>query len=52
VTAELTLTRDTIPVNVDAIVPWMVWNAEKSILEVEDFVQANNVVAHVFLRLL
>ncbi|MBV9767730.1 MAG: slipin family protein, partial [Acidobacteriaceae bacterium] len=27
VTAESTLTRDTVPVNVDAIVFWMVWNA-------------------------
>ena len=34
VTAESTLTRDTVPVNVDAIVFWLVWNAEKSILEV------------------
>src|SRR5437762_3458215 len=40
VTAESTLTRDTVPVNVDAIVFWLVWNAEKCILEVEDFVQA------------
>ena len=32
VSAESTLTRDTVPVNVDAIVFWMVWNAEKSIL--------------------
>ena len=38
VTAESTLTRDTVPVNVDAIVFWMVWNAEKSILEVENFI--------------
>ena len=37
VSAESTLTRDTVPVNVDAIVFWVVWNAEKSILEVEDF---------------
>jgi len=29
VTAESTLTRDTVPVNVDAIVFWLVWNAEK-----------------------
>src|SRR5205085_7845606 len=35
VSAESTLTRDTVPVNVDAIVFWMVWNAEKSILEVQ-----------------
>jgi regulator of protease activity HflC (stomatin/prohibitin superfamily) len=40
VTAESTLTRDTVPVNVDAIVFWMVWNAEKAILEVEDFLEA------------
>ena len=38
VTAESALTRDTVPVNVDAIVFWVVWNAEKCILEVEDFV--------------
>ena len=37
VTAESTLTRDTVPVNVDAIVFWVVWNAEKAILEVESF---------------
>jgi regulator of protease activity HflC (stomatin/prohibitin superfamily) len=37
VSAESTLTRDTVPVNVDAIVFWVVWNAEKSLLEVQDF---------------
>ena len=36
VSAESTLTRDTVPVNVDAIVFWLVWNAEKAIFEVED----------------
>ena len=40
VSAESALTRDTVPVNVDAIIFWLVWNAEKSILEVEDFNQA------------
>ena len=40
VTAESALTRDTVPVNVVAIVFWLVWDAEKSILEVEDFAQA------------
>ncbi len=50
VTAESTLTRDTVPVNVDAVVFWMVWNAEKSILEVEDFVQAILVSAQTALR--
>jgi regulator of protease activity HflC (stomatin/prohibitin superfamily) len=50
VTAESTLTRDTVPVNVDAIVFWMVWNAEKSILEVENFVEAINMSAQTALR--
>jgi regulator of protease activity HflC (stomatin/prohibitin superfamily) len=50
VTAESTLTRDTVPVNVDAIVFWLVWNAEKSILEVEDFVQAITMSAQTALR--
>jgi len=50
VTAESTLTRDTVPVSVDAIVFWMVWNAEKSILEVEDFVQAITMSAQTGLR--
>jgi len=50
VTAESTLTRDTVPVNVDAIVFWMVWNAEKSILEVENFVEAISLSAQTALR--
>jgi regulator of protease activity HflC (stomatin/prohibitin superfamily) len=50
VMAESTLTRDTVPVNVDAVVFWMVWNAEKSILEVEDFVQAITMSAQTALR--
>jgi len=50
VSAESTLTRDTVPVNVDAIVFWMVWNAEKSILEVENFVDAINMSAQTALR--
>jgi len=50
VSAESTLTRDTVPVNVDAIVFWMVWSAEKSILEVEDFVQAITLSAQTALR--
>ena len=50
VTAESTLTRDTVPVNVDAIVFWLVWNPEKSILEVEDFVQAITMSAQTGLR--
>ncbi len=40
VTAESALTRDTVPVNVDAIVFWTVWDAQKSILEVSDYIDA------------
>ena len=50
VSAESTLTRDTVPVNVDAIVFWMVWNAEKSILEVENFIDAITLSAQTALR--
>jgi regulator of protease activity HflC (stomatin/prohibitin superfamily) len=50
VTAESALTRDTVPVNVDAIVFWVVWNAEKSILEVEDFIGAITLSAQTALR--
>ncbi len=50
VSAESTLTRDTVPVNVDAIVFWVVWNAEKSILEVQNFVDAITMSAQTALR--
>ena len=50
VSAESTLTRDTVPVNVDAIIFWLVWSAEKSILEVEDFVQAITLSSQTALR--
>src|SRR6202046_5394545 len=50
VNAESALTRDTVPVNVDAIVFWLVWNAEKSILEVENFTDAVNMSAQTALR--
>jgi regulator of protease activity HflC (stomatin/prohibitin superfamily) len=50
VSAESTLTRDTVPVNVDAIVFWLVWNAEKAILEVESFLDAINMSAQTALR--
>lgn len=35
--AEKTLTKDTVPVDVDAVLFWMVWDAEKAVLEVEDY---------------
>ena len=50
VSAESTLTRDTVPVNVDAIVFWLVWNAEKAILEVQDFQEAIMMSAQTALR--
>lgn len=50
VSAESTLTRDTVPVNVDAIIFWLVWNPEKAILEVEDFTQAIGLGSQTALR--
>lgn len=48
--AETTLTSDTVPVNVDAIAFWMVWDAEKAVLEVEDFADAVVLSAQTALR--
>ncbi|MDJ0765401.1 MAG: slipin family protein [Myxococcota bacterium] len=48
--AETTLTKDTVPVNVDAVVYWMVWDVEKSALEVQDYEYAINFVAQTGLR--
>ena len=39
--AEQTLTKDTVPVNVDAVVYWTVWDVEKAALEVQDYVTGN-----------
>jgi regulator of protease activity HflC (stomatin/prohibitin superfamily) len=50
VSAETTLTRDTVPVNVDAIIFWMVWNAEKAVLEVENYNDAITMSAQTALR--
>jgi regulator of protease activity HflC (stomatin/prohibitin superfamily) len=50
VKAESTLTRDAVPVFVDAIVFWVVWNAEKCILEVESFTDAVLLSAQTALR--
>ncbi len=50
VRAETALTRDTVPVNVDAIVFWVVWNAEKAILEVASFAEAIALSAQTALR--
>jgi len=48
--AEETLTKDTVPVNVDAVVYWTVWDVEKSALEVQDYVQAVTYIAQTGLR--
>ena len=50
VNAESALTRDTVPVNVDAIILWVVWNAEKSILEVQSYDDAITMSAQTALR--
>jgi len=48
--AETTLTADTVPVNVDAIGFWMVWDAQKAVLEVENFQEAVVLSAQTALR--
>ncbi|HVE70077.1 MAG TPA: slipin family protein [Thermoanaerobaculia bacterium] len=50
VTAESALTRDTVPVDVDAIVFWTVWDAQKSVLEVSDYFAAIAMSAQTALR--
>jgi regulator of protease activity HflC (stomatin/prohibitin superfamily) len=50
VKAESALTRDTVPVNVDAIIFWLVWDAEKCILEVQNFEEAIMLSAQTALR--
>ncbi|MEE8397350.1 MAG: slipin family protein [Desulfobacterales bacterium] len=49
-TAETTLTKDTVPVNVDAIAFWLVWDAEKSVLELEHYEDAVVLSAQTGLR--
>ena len=48
--AEKTLTKDTVPVNVDAVLFWVVWDAEKAALEVEDYRSAIAWAAQTALR--
>jgi len=48
--SESTLTKDTVPVNVDAICFWMVWDAKKAILEVKDYYLAIVLSAQTALR--
>jgi regulator of protease activity HflC (stomatin/prohibitin superfamily) len=48
--AEQTLTADTVPVNVDAVLFWMVHDAQKAALEVQDYPQAVSWAAQTALR--
>lgn len=48
--AEQTLTKDTVPVNVDAVVYWTVWDVEKAALEVQEYVKAISFIAQTDLR--
>src|SRR5882724_3092412 len=48
--AEQTLTSDTVPVNVDAVLFWMVYDPEKAALEVQDYPQAVSWAAQTALR--
>ncbi len=48
--AEETLTKDTVPTNVDAVVYWTIWDAEKAALEVQDYASAVAYIAQTGLR--
>jgi regulator of protease activity HflC (stomatin/prohibitin superfamily) len=48
--AEKTLTKDTVPVDVDAVLFWVVWDAEKAALEVSDYKSAIAWAAQTALR--
>ena len=48
--AEQTLTSDTVPVSVDAVLFWMVHDVQKAALEVQDYAQAVSWAAQTALR--
>ncbi len=48
--AEKTLTKDTVPVDVDAVLFWLVWDAQKAALEVADYRMAISWAAQTALR--
>jgi len=48
--AEQTLTSDTVPVNVDAVLFWLVYDAEKAALEVQQYQDAVSWAAQTALR--
>ena len=48
--AEETLTSDLVPINVDAVLFWMVWNAKNATIEVEDYSAAVAWIAQTTMR--
>ncbi len=48
--AEKTLTKDTVPINVDAVLFWVVWDAQKAALEVQNYRDAIAWAAQTALR--
>ncbi len=48
--AEKTLTMDTVPIDVDAVLFWLVWDAQKAALEVENYREAIAWAAQTALR--
>jgi regulator of protease activity HflC (stomatin/prohibitin superfamily) len=48
--AQKTLTKDTVPVDVDAVLFWLVWDAEKAALEVKNYEAAVDWAAQTALR--
>ncbi len=49
-TAEKTLTNDTVPVHVDALAFWMIWDPKQAVLEVEDYFEAVSLSGQTALR--
>lgn len=48
--AEFALTKDTVPITVDAVVYWTVWDVEKAALEVQEYENAINFISLTALR--
>ena len=48
--AEKSITSDTVPVHVDALAFWMIWDAQRAILEVESYHDAVTLSAQTALR--
>lgn len=48
--AEKSLTKDKVPITVDAVLIWRVWDAEKAALEIKDYSQALASVSQTALR--